>query len=1171
MLVGEGGGRTEAREGKPFVGAAGKVLERAIKMSGLSRDDYTITNLLHCFVSPKTMVFTPHGYDQMYKLQVGDFVLTHKGRFRKIINKVKLLGGTSAIQIEVRVSGLLKTSASRVTVTADHRFFVNDRWIFASDLSVGDRLTCLGEHCIVCQQPFFRGFKTAYRTTPFCSTSCHGKYAMVTGAAKISESMKQQYATGKRDPQEAVKAAHGAIDKLMKGGWKPFSNITDEQKTRRRISAALTRQTLGIQDRFTWIGKGESVAAEILRSAGVEFIPQFAIGSYNYDFKIGNLIVEIDGEGARLNGLRRHIQPVKDKLAEDNGYTVIHLPDNSVKDILSYVQNDEHDYPFIETEILSIRNLYWKKAVYSLQVDEDESYVAQGLVNHNCQPPGNELRGAAYEREALDHCRCFLSDEIAERRPRIILALGEVPLRELSAVGGGQASLRGYCLPSIYPDTHVIGTFHPSRILRGDWNLFGVLLHDLRRAHTYAKNGVPQPMETDYDLAGRDIPSYLHRLNSDPTLAVAYDIETASILGEEEPEDWRYKRIIQIQFSSAAGTAIVLPWPSEAARSILATPNPKLTWNGRLSDDVALKAQGVEIGGESFDAMLMWSHLQPGFGSGRDATNEDKGVPARLLNLQAAISFYYPYETPWKGTVTDAETLKYYGARDADLTFRIGTQLMQTLKAQGLWDGFYRYKHQLGKVLTRMSERGLPIDRERQERLRSHIEAQELQLEAELQTMIPAELKPVKQFKGWPKDLRESVKSAGLYVKRCQPMEFPEIVEALGYRLTETGLVKPLPFNAGSSKQVISYIQHCVDTIGDPWYIPTHIDTKKPSANKAGMEALIDATDDAALRHIEKCKKISKLKDYCGEKWLPEADGCVHAEFRIGATGTGQTTATNPPIQTYPKHLKKEDEWLEPTMRMIKQIIKAPDGYVMIETDMRGFHARMQGFLAEDAAYYRLANLDAHSFSTAHYVGVEDRHQLLELDDAALMKRLKEIKKDYEYERNYMIKRISFLNQYGGGAEKAATILRIHRIQVEAILNMIKDLFKPTFRDLPAKIEQQLRANPRLVSPFGFPRFFWDGDVNQAMAFWVANPAHCVIQDAVMRLAERGALEKYGAVNIMHDALWWCCPVELADECIQVAHEELGRPSEVLVNSLGAFHCAADAKMGPDMDSLRDV
>lgn len=807
-----------------------------------------------------------------------------------------------------------------------------------------------------------------------------------------------------------------------------------------------------------------------------------------------------------------------------------------------------------------------------------------------CRPPDNKLLGAPYERAALNHCRKYLDDVVAERQPKILLALGDIPLRELSMVAGNISRLRGYVLPSRY-GVPVIGTYHPSHLAREPAKfaqLFGVLMHDIRRAESYARNGVPQPMETNYELEcdRASILWFLDRCNSNTSLPVAYDIETASILGEQEPEDWRHKRIIQIQFSSAAGTAIVLPWPSEAAREILATPNPKLTWNGRLSDDVALKAQGVTIGGESFDAMLMWSHLQPSFGGGRDGHDEDKGVPARLLNLQAAVSFYFPYEGVWKGTVRPAgpgyggyltmlHSLRYYGARDADLTWRIGTKLMATLKSQGLWDGYYRYKHQLGIVLTKMSERGLPIDRDRQEKLRIHIEQQERELEAELQTMIPTELKPVKAFKSWPKDLREKVKDEGRYVKCCKPMEFPELAEAMGYTFIgdngDRQLIKPLPFNAGSSKQVISYIQHQVDTVGDPWFVPTHIDTKKPSANKAGMEALIDATDDEVLRHIEKCKKISKLKDYCGEKWEPEADGCVHAEFRIGATGTGQTTATNPPIQTYPKHLKKEDEWLKPTMSMIKGIIKAPDGYVMIETDMRGFHARMQAFLAEDAAYYRLANIDTHSFLAAHYVGVPDKDMLLQLDDSSLSKRLSEIKKQYDYERNYLCKRISFLNQYGGQGEKAATILRLPRIEVEAILDINREKFKKAFRDLPDKLERMLAKNPKLVTPFGFPRFFWDGDLNQALAFWVANPAHCVIQDAVMRLDERGALERYGACNLLHDALWWCCPEDLADECIAVAHEEMERASDVLVNSLGQFTCRADAKVGSDMNSLKDA
>jgi hypothetical protein len=187
------------------------------------------------------------------------------------------------------------------------------------------------------------------------------------------------------------------------------------------------------------------------------------------------------------------------------------------------------------------------------------------------------------------------------------------------------------------------------------------------------------------------------------------------------------------------------------------------------------------------------------------------------------------------------------------------------------------------------------------------------------------------------------------------------------------------------------------------------------------------------------------------------------------------------------------------------------------------------------------------------------------------MKRLKEIKTAYEYDRNYKLKRCSFLNQYGGGAEKAATILSLPRIEVEYILNLIKDLFKPTFRDLPKMIEEQIQRHPRLVTPFGFVRYIWDHDVNQAVAFWVASPAHCVIQDAVIRLHDRGALQRFNAVNLMHDALWWCPRTEDADECIAVAHEEFERASDVLVNSLGPFQCNADASKGIHMAAMLEA
>ena len=48
FLIGEGPGRNEDQQGKPFVGAAGKQLEALLMEAGLSRDHVYITNVVKC-------------------------------------------------------------------------------------------------------------------------------------------------------------------------------------------------------------------------------------------------------------------------------------------------------------------------------------------------------------------------------------------------------------------------------------------------------------------------------------------------------------------------------------------------------------------------------------------------------------------------------------------------------------------------------------------------------------------------------------------------------------------------------------------------------------------------------------------------------------------------------------------------------------------------------------------------------------------------------------------------------------------------------------------------------------------------------------------------------------------------------------------------------------------
>jgi DNA polymerase len=48
VLVGEGPGEQEDKSGRPFVGRAGQLLDRALADAGLSRDDVYITNTVKC-------------------------------------------------------------------------------------------------------------------------------------------------------------------------------------------------------------------------------------------------------------------------------------------------------------------------------------------------------------------------------------------------------------------------------------------------------------------------------------------------------------------------------------------------------------------------------------------------------------------------------------------------------------------------------------------------------------------------------------------------------------------------------------------------------------------------------------------------------------------------------------------------------------------------------------------------------------------------------------------------------------------------------------------------------------------------------------------------------------------------------------------------------------------
>lgn len=303
------------------------------------------------------------------------------------------------------------------------------------------------------------------------------------------------------------------------------------------------------------------------------------------------------------------------------------------------------------------------------------------------QPPHNYLEGAPYEAAAVEWGRPKLEAVIRDYNIGAILALGNIPLRATTGMCGEYRSishLQNWVLPSRWPGVAVVPALHPAFIRRGALPLFSVLMHGLKLAVAWGNGAISQRTSffspvlwrdftlgpcTVPDLSSPVVPSgyvcypnesaafeFLREVEEHPNALVAYDIETprSTSATENDSDELEDTEILSIQFSLARGTGIFMPWRegyTEAARAILALPNPKAGANTWRFDDPLLEAHGAHLNGVRHDVRWCWKHLQP-----------DLRAPLQLI-----ASFYcvgQPGWTCWKQL--HASHPEFYGIRDVD-------------------------------------------------------------------------------------------------------------------------------------------------------------------------------------------------------------------------------------------------------------------------------------------------------------------------------------------------------------------------------------------------------------------------------------------------------------------------------------------------------------------------
>ncbi|HIC95827.1 TPA: hypothetical protein EYP12_04250 [Candidatus Bipolaricaulota bacterium] len=482
VFIGEAPGEVEDRLGRPFVGPAGQLLDKILESAGLAREEVYITNMVKCFISPRVMIYTAQGYKPIKDIRVGELVLTHRGRFRRVVYlrpRERLPKGSRVVRLTFQAPP--KGGHQRplhLTVTPEHPFLIDGEWKRAEEIKEGDRVRTLGDRCEVCGRIYFvRYDRYDHRPYHTCSYRCHNLRISHDERArkKISRALalKEQHAEGIRDPKIITRWAHERVRQLVAEGKAKIHHMTGEERYRGRVALG-ANVTTGAGRSTHRTGFGEPELEEILKQLKVEYIHHFAFpgSALIYDFCLPEEKILIEVRGPEFNNQAVQEKALfKDELARSFGFLlinlwwgqIIHQP-GMVEGLLQRVlKNHSREYTFVDLVVTKVEHRPTEHTflLYNIGVEEDESYIAAGIVSHNCRPPQNRTP----QKDEVETCWPWLEAQLRRLRPRIIVALGNVPAQWFLKTRKGITALRGQFFPW-EEGIEVFPMFHPSYLLR---------------------------------------------------------------------------------------------------------------------------------------------------------------------------------------------------------------------------------------------------------------------------------------------------------------------------------------------------------------------------------------------------------------------------------------------------------------------------------------------------------------------------------------------------------------------------------------------------------------------------------------------------------------------------------------------------------------------------------
>ncbi len=507
MFVGEAPGASEDEQGLPFVGRAGKLLEKLLEEIGMTRTEVFIANVLKCLRYTALVQLGDGSWERIGRLVRSRYdgeVMSVDARGALVRRRVTGWHATPLAGRRVyrlTYASCKDAGASRVEIqlTGDHPVLTERGYVPVQELRSGDRIatgqglsalardvlcgTVLGDGCLQAR-PSYLTFSHSWR---------QGEYARFKAEllAELSVQVEERQLAAAVGADRSYSIVHvrtlaqRALRVIRQDFYRPQKVVPAW------ISQQLNPRMLAfwfMDDGYTRIREGRRPLAEIATNAFSDADLQVLIAG------LARLGLAATASRRRLyfnvDATERLCRLIAPYVTPSMRYKLDPEIEARMPFDLSLLESGPPLVLYDDVEIEDITDRERADVTFfCLDVEETNNFVTAGGVVHNCRPPGN--------RDPLpveiDNCQEYLRRQVDLIQPSVICTLGNFSTKLLrgdpagiTRVHGQPEVIRlGHRSVRLYPIYHPAAALYTPRMLE-------TLREDFTRLPQLLALGVPE-------------------------------------------------------------------------------------------------------------------------------------------------------------------------------------------------------------------------------------------------------------------------------------------------------------------------------------------------------------------------------------------------------------------------------------------------------------------------------------------------------------------------------------------------------------------------------------------------------------------------------------------------------------------------------------------------------